>query len=447
MTGSSFIGSCRLSALAAVPFIAFLLVSHNSQQPLAEAGSGPAGTMLQQPANPQKDRVTRWHQDIDAAIDGLFTKHKNAFHTTPKEQIQKAAEELKAKVGQLADYEVTVGLMRIVALVGDAHTNLQFSTFPWHTLRVDLAWLRDGVFIAGADQENRGLIGAKVLGVGKLSIDEAAARAASVMARENEHWFKVMARQWIRYAEVLRATGVVDSLDAVPLRIRGADGEERTLVLKPKPAIVKIDWVSVPNGASKELAATRKPRAGGRWYGHNFDEANGTLYCWYDRCQSQPDQPTVVTWAREVLSFLDEHDVKRVVIDLRRNGGGNSILLYPLRAGLAKREKINQDGKIFVLIGRGTFSSAVMNAEELQRGTKAVLVGEPTGGMPNGYGEVKVFKLLNSGLTVQYSTKYFKEEGKERPSLLPDVTAEPTGAEFFAGRDVVMEAVMVYRAK
>jgi hypothetical protein len=447
MSGLSSFGLCRLAVLAATLLIALLFVSQNSQQPLAEAASSPAAMEVQQPADPQKERVSRWHQDIDAAIDGLFTKHKNAFHTTPKEQIQRAADELKAKVGQLPDYEVTVGLMRIVALVGDAHTNLQFSTFPWHTLRVDLAWLRDGVYIAATDQDHRDLIGAKVLGVGKLSMDEAAARAASVMARENEQWFKVMATQWIRYTEVLHATGVIDSLDAVPLRIRGADGAERTLVLKPAPATVKIEWVSLPEAASKEMAVTRQPRPGGRWYGHSFDETNGTLYCWYDRCQSQQDQPTVVTWCREVLGFLDEHDVKRVVIDLRRNGGGNSILLYPLRAGLAKREKINQDGKIFVLIGKGTFSSAVMNAEELQRGTKALLVGEPTGGMPNGFGEVKAFKLPNSGLTVQYSTKYFKEEGKERPSLLPDVAAEPTGAEFFAGRDVVMEAVMAYRAK
>jgi Peptidase family S41 len=419
--------TCNFLTAGATALIAFLLVSQGS--------------------NPQQDRAARWQQDIDATVEGLFTKHKNAFHTTPREDIQKAADELKAKVGQLADYEVTVGLMRLVALVGDAHTNLQFNTLTWHVLPIDLEWLRDGVFIAKTDQDHRDLLGAKVLGLGNLSVEDAAARAASVMARENSQWFKVMAKQWIRFAEVLRATGIIDSLDAVPLRLLGPDGAKRTVVLKPAAATKKIKWITLPDAESRDLTLTRKPRFEGRWYGQSFDEASGTLYCWYDRCQSQPDKPTVGTWAKEVLSFLDEHDVQRVVIDLRRNGGGNSILLWPLIGGLARREKINQDGRLFVLIGRQTFSSAEMNAGELKRGTKAVLIGEPTGGKPNGYGEVRTFNLPNSGLTVQYSTRYFKVEDKDRPSQMPDVNVEPTAAEFFAGRDVMMEAVMRYRAK
>jgi Peptidase family S41 len=416
---------------------------------LSSAGAGAlTALLLVSPASdPRQDRVAHWQQDIDATLESLFTKHKNAFHTTPRKDIQKAADELKAKVGQLADYEVTVGLMRLVALIGDAHTNLQFNTLKWHVLPIDIEWLRDGVFIAKADQDHRDLLGARVLGLGNLTVEDAATRAASVTARENDQWSKVMAKQWIRYAEVLRATGIIDSLDAAPLTLLGADGAKRTLVLKPTPATKKFQWITLPDAEFKDLTATRKPRDGGRWYGHSFDAASGTLYCWYDRCQNQPDKPTVGTWAKEVLGLLDEHDVQRVVIDLRRNGGGNSILLSPLIGGLARREKINQDGKIFVLIDRHTFSSAEMNAGELKRGTKAVLVGEPTGGKPNGYGEVRTFNLPNSGLTVQYSTRYFKVEDMDRPSQMPDVNVEPTAAEFFAGRDVMMEAVMRYRAK
>ena len=43
-----------------------------------------------------------------------------------------------------------------------------------------------------------------------------------------------------------------------------------------------------------------------------------------------------------------------------------------------------------------------------QNDTEAIFIGEPTGGRPNHFGEVKSFNLPNSGLSVRYSTKYFR---------------------------------------
>ena len=44
-----------------------------------------------------------------------------------------------------------------------------------------------------------------------------------------------------------------------------------------------------------------------------------------------------------------------------------------------------------LLIGRATFSSAQMNAQQFRDRTKAILVGEPTGQKPNHFGEIKNF--------------------------------------------------------
>jgi len=88
-----------------------------------------------------------------------------------------------------------------------------------------------------------------------------------------------------------------------------------------------------------------------------------------------------------------------------------------------------------------------MNALDFRNKTKALLVGEPTGGRPNHFGEVKTFTLPYSGLTISYSTNYFRFAKDDTPSLLPDIPAEPSSADYFAGRDPALEAILNYQAE
>ena len=70
-------------------------------------------------------------------------------------------------------------------------------------------------------------------------------------------------------------------------------------------------------------------------------------------------------------------------------------------------------------------------------------MGEPTGGKPNTYGEVRTFELPNSKLVVAYSTKYFRLiKSADPPSVIPDQLIETSSADYFAGRDPVLEFVL-----
>jgi hypothetical protein len=52
------------------------------------------------------------------------------------------------------------------------------------------------------------------------------------------------------------------------------------------------------------------------------------------------------------------------VVDLRWNGGGNTLLAMPLLHGLIAGRTINRRGRLFVIAGRGTFSAAQDTARE-----------------------------------------------------------------------------------
>jgi C-terminal processing protease CtpA/Prc len=84
-----------------------------------------------------------------------------------------------------------------------------------------------------------------------------------------------------------------------------------------------------------------------------------------------------------VFADADARTVTGLAINLRNNRGGNEPMIGPLKSGLAARPK--SVGPFHVLIGAGTFSSAVINAQQLHNSLSATLVGENSGGMPPAY--------------------------------------------------------------
>lgn len=71
----------------------------------------------------------------------------------------------------------------------------------------------------------------------------------------------------------------------------------------------------------------------------------------------------------------------------------------------------------------GTFSSAMMFAEYVKDNELGLIIGEAPGNKPNGYGEIAAFKLPNSELFMQISTKHFYRADKSCKDelVIPDI--------------------------
>jgi hypothetical protein len=84
--------------------------------------------------------------------------------------------------------------------------------------------------------------------------------------------------------------------------------------------------------------------------------------------------------------LLDETHARRLVIDLRRNQGGDMEQFRRLLLPMIKaRAAINRKGGLFVITGPGTFSAATVNALDLRNEANAILAGAT--GMRPTYGE------------------------------------------------------------
>jgi tetratricopeptide (TPR) repeat protein len=137
--------------------------------------------------------------------------------------------------------------------------------------------------------------------------------------------------------------------------------------------------------------------------------------------------------------------VERLVLDLRLNRGGNGELNRPILLSLIRARTLDRPGRLFVLIGRGTWSAAQSLVNELERYTEATFVGEPTGGKVNSYGDSVKITLPHSGITVRVSSLWWQgDERDKRPWIAPQVAADLTSADYRANVDPALEAALRY---
>ncbi|UCC73178.1 MAG: hypothetical protein JSV86_01025 [Gemmatimonadota bacterium] len=107
-------------------------------------------------------------------------------------------------------------------------------------------------------------------------------------------------------------------------------------------------------------------------------------------------------------------------------------------------DELKFKGKLIVLISNRTFSSAMEFATVLADSKLAVLVGEPTGGKPESFGDVLLRQLPRSGFRVGISWRMFRRPDRSRKdeaSLSPDFEVVTTYRDYENGVDPVMEFV------
>jgi hypothetical protein len=147
--------------------------------------------------------------------------------------------------------------------------------------------------------------------------------------------------------------------------------------------------------------------------------------------------------ARALFVELDRKPPARLIIDLRQNGGGDFFegrrhLIEPLK----RRPSLSQKGRLYVVVGRATYSAAMANAIDFRKELGSILVGEPIGERPNSYSENDEMTLPKSRIVVSYSTRYYQFVDQDVPAVMPDVPIDPDWEAFRAGRDHVVEWVL-----
>jgi tetratricopeptide (TPR) repeat protein len=395
--------------------------------------------------------VEQWRNDLRYFAEQMPKVHKNLFHTMTQEQFAAAVRKLDEQIPSLNHDEMIVGFARIVAMVRDGHTSLWPTYNPsigFHLYPLHLYFFKDGLFVRSADPAYSSVVGGRVLRIGQLTADQAYARVAEIVNRDNDMTVRNTTAEWLTIPEVLHGLGIISDVNDASFLV-DQQGAPVEIHVKPVAWETAIDamhqhrWADARDHAANPVPLYLKDPRNNYWFEYLKDSR--IVYVQYNAVQNKPEE-SVADFFKRVFQFVDANPVDKFILDIRLNGGGNGYLNWPLIYDIIRSDKVNQKGKLFAIIGRQTFSAATMCAVYLERHTNTIFVGEPTGGSPNGYGDHAPIVLPNSGIRIFASTLYWQESDPrdQRPWIPPQVAAELTSTDYKANIDPAMNAILNY---
>lgn len=390
----------------------------------------------------------QWQEDLDYLARELPRRHVRSFGRTSQADWNRAVEGLRDDIPKLRSDRVVIELGRLVALIGDGHTELvpfQRGT-GFRRLPLVFSFFESETRIIAVAPGHEALLGARVISIGGRPIEAIRDALGNLVARDNDSELLHSGPEYLATAEVLAALGAGKPTDPFALSVVSEAGapEQVTVPVLSQEALSSIRWINARDHANVEAPLASQNQSKDYWY--RYLEDHRLLFVKYNRCQDQEGEPTIRRFVKELFVFAEEHPVEKIVLDLRHNPGGDNKKNSPLVKGAAKWTLSNPDGRLFVLTGRMTFSAAVDAVIRLDHEAGAILVGAPPRGRPNTLGDVETLVLPRSGLRVDYSTKEYERmpELADAAYLPIEIPTSQRWADFVAGRDLALQAVIAF---
>jgi len=419
-----------------------------------------AGSLVAQTGRPNlvvdNTEAEKWRQDLRYMAEEMPKYHKNLFHAVTRDQFAVAVGRLNEKIPSLARHQIIVELARIVAMVSDGHTNIAPTRDPkigFRIFPVKFYFFADGLYVRAATREHADIVGTRVRRIGNVSTEQAYRSVRDIIGRDNEMDAKFFAPFLLAMPEVLHALGIINDMEACTFEV-DKEGQTKAVTLHPfgpaqmMPPDTDLSWASEPNWIDAREAAQQptplwlKDSQNKFWF--EYLTGSRTVYVQFNQVGNKDDE-TVEEFSRRLLAFVDSNPVSRLVLDLRLNRGGNGDFARPILRSIIKADKIDQKGKLFTIVGRSTWSAAQFLVNDLEKYTNTILVGEPTGGKPNSFGDSHKITLPNSGITVRVSTLWWQQDERDkRQWTAPELAADLTFEDYRANIDPALKIALNY---
>lgn len=397
-----------------------------------------------------------WRTDLRFLVREIKRRGWNLFPRIGTEaEFDAQVKRIHDGIPKLTDAQIEIEMLRLMRKVGDGHSNLLGPTTPraeWiQTIPVLFYLFEEGLFIVAADPKHKDLLGSQVVKFGGKTVNDIVETIRGVSSEDNKLWVRQIAPYRMRHLPLLHAAGAIPHPDKVELVLRGMDGKERTVVLttdttqpniwnvKPNPP----DWMNLSQTLGTPIPLYLKNAAAPYWF--EYLPESKTVYFQFNSVRNDQKE-SLAAFSERLFKFINETEVEKLVVDMRWNNGGNTGLLPPLFQGVIKSEKINKRGKLFVIIGRRTYSAAQNAATYFDRDTNAIFVGEPTGSSPNFVGEEDPFVLPYSKILANVSHLYWQSSfpQDQRTWIAPHIYVPPTFAAYRRNGDAALEAILSY---
>ena len=392
-------------------------------------------------------RDDRWRYDLAFLAREIKRLAYAPFAIQAEAEFDQAVAELHSAIPGLTDAQILVGMMKLVRHLDDGHAQLRWPEDDKEMSRmlpVDMFMFPEGLYVIGAAPGCEHLLGARVDRIGGLTIEEAMVALDPVITRDNEHWLTWGFPGLVRYPAILEGLGIDHTLT-----VRLPDGTMDEVRLEASPIEFRLNryppgWVALTDTVPAPRPLHLRNRELPFWF--EYLPADDLVYFQFNAVRDHPAE-TLTAFCDRLFGFVEDHNVGRLVIDVRWNGGGNTYLSQYLLHHLIASKRLSRRGALFVIIGRLTFSAAQNTVTAIERETSAIFVGEPTGSRPNFIGERIDFELPYSKLQANAADLFWQTSWPMdyRTWTAPDIYAPPTFEAYRRNQDPALDAILAIR--
>lgn len=400
---------------------------------------------------------TQWQEDLRFIQNTIHTDYSHLFVKTTKEIFDAEVETLYKDIPNLQEHEIIVGFSRIISLFKYGHTYISFhqDPFEFSQLPFNLYQFNDGIYIQGTHKNYPNALGAKVIAVEGKPISEVLKTIEPTVEVENSQYFKAYGINNIRYPEILHAQKITKNLQnkvTLTLEKNGKTFIQYFTALEKGKRVPthrgyvhqNENWLDARDQATTPLYLQKLDKI----YFSEYLAKEKVMYIRHSRIRDEVEESTKDFYAR-VFNEIETYDVEKLVIDLRLNGGGNNYLNKDVIKEIIKSEKINKIGKLFVIIGKRTFSACQNLVNEIDNYTNAIFVGEPTAENINFWGDNRPVTLPNSAIDISLSYLWWQDKPalENADWIAPSIQVTMSFDEYTSNQDPVLQAALTFIKK
>lgn len=349
-------------------------------------------------------------QDLDYAMNYLNSVHPAFIKESPDniESLYSQAIKNLENNDNITINDVCKEIEQIFSSLGDGHTAIHTNYPEYHYLKYKDKCEEQGYTLVSINGE---------------SLEEIFKKKSNLFSYETESYGLSIMKTYLSTEECLNYLGY-DLKQGITYTYKTEDGSLIQCTYYPK------DFVSYEEYQKYNNFQEENNEDDYSFVKYEIDEQSNLAILTLNSCQYDDEYKKCLN---DMFSEIQEKGINNVCVDLRNNGGGNSLVAdefihyldvdsykswgQDLRLGLflvkSKGETVNNKryedlifkGNVYVLTNIYTFSSAMDFAMLISDNNLGKIVGEASGNKPGGYGDVAIFKLPNSGLIMQVSTK------------------------------------------
>ncbi|HEX6181730.1 MAG TPA: tetratricopeptide repeat protein, partial [Chitinophagaceae bacterium] len=277
-------------------------------------------------------RTQGWRYDMELLKKEVMRK-AYLRRDLPLDAFNKQYQVLYNSIDKKTDMQMIMELLKLMVNVNDGHSAL----FPFFDKQFKMSvplqfyLFKEGLYIVAAHEKYKDLVGRKVLMFEKKTVEEVSATLSPYIARDNEIGVLQNLQSYMRHTRALHALGLIADENKMGLRLIDAAGKQSNVVVVADTMVARVDHKSVPADWVKYYQTLSQPvplylkNTKTNYWFEKLPNSKALYFQWNNVLNDR--NVPLTRFTDSLMKYISDNDIEKLVIDLRWNNGGNTMLL------------------------------------------------------------------------------------------------------------------------